>query len=174
MDEAAVHLQVGEHGEVGCGLGVGQAGLQLLDDGMATGDGCDHLVERVGLGARGEVFAQQEGNLRLQHAIAEARARQQCAAAGHPGQGHGREEGRGVGRAGTDLPAADRPERGGHDAVDDGSLFQRLWLEFEPAGRRWWCGCGVRSAAGWRLRRSCCMRSWVMVVPVSLKRAAVS
>jgi hypothetical protein len=48
-----------------------------------------------------------------------------------PLQGHGREEGRGVGRAGTDLPAADRSERSGHDAVDDGSLFQRLWLEFD-------------------------------------------
>ena len=130
VDEAAVHLQVGQHGEVVGGLGVDEAGLQLLDDGMATGNGRDHLCARVGLGARGQVFAQQEGDLGLQHAIAEARAGEQRAAAGHPGQRHGSEEGRGVGRARADLPASDGAEGSGDHAMNDGSLFQRLRLQF--------------------------------------------
>ena len=116
---------------------------------MATGDGGDHLGARVGRGARGQVFAQQECDLSLQHAITEARAREQRAAGDHPGQRHGREEGRGIGRARADLPSADGAEGRDDNAVDEGSLLQRLRLQFgRQVGDRVVVAAGVEQQIG--------------------------
>ena len=48
VDEAAVHLQVGEGGEVVRGLGVDEAGFELFNGWMATRHGGNDLGEGIG------------------------------------------------------------------------------------------------------------------------------
>ncbi len=129
VDEAAVHLEVGERGEAVGGGGVDEGGLELFEDGVAGGYGGEDFGAGVGRGARWEVGGEEEGYLGFEAAVAVGGADEGGGAGGHPGAGHGREEGCGFGGGGADLPAADLAEGEGDLGVDAGGFFEVGGLE---------------------------------------------
>ena len=88
--------------------------------GVAAGDGGVDLVAGVRCGARGQVVAEQEGDLTLD--AAEAMTGEHGSAGGDPRAGHGGEGGFGVGAGRAYLPAADLSVGLGEPVLDEVGL----------------------------------------------------
>ena len=114
VDEAAVHLEVGDVGETRCLRRIGEGGLQHFNGRVTGGHRGERLFACVRLCAWRKVAADEEGDLGFEAAIAPALAGERAAGGGDPRARHGREHGRGFGRGRADLPAADLAEGSGY------------------------------------------------------------
>ena len=93
VDEAAVHLEVGEDGEFGGQRGVDEGGLEDFDGGVAGGHGGESFFAGVGRGAGREVLADEEGDLGFEATVAPAGAGEGAAGGRDPGAGMGAKTG---------------------------------------------------------------------------------
>ena len=108
---------------------IGEGGLEDFDGRVARGHRGEGFFARVRLRAWREIAADEEGDLGFEAAVAPAVAGERAAGGGDPGERHGGEHGRGVGRGRADLPAADVAECSDHAVLDGVGFVERLRLE---------------------------------------------